>query len=160
LAGNCTIYYTSDLTLSGTWKGTVHTEGHGQLQPDGSFPFTEIATFRGTAQGCGTDGSFQYANEGVIASDGHGQGRWHIVSGSGSGGLSGVRSGSGTDTFYQPTQVVTDGELLGSISCARSGPKHKNHHHKKHHCKKHHRKKHHRCGDADRDGGCDRPNDP
>src|SRR2546425_8308207 len=56
--GTCELYYTSQLTYSGTWQGTSFVYGHGHFDQNGDFPFTETVSFSGTVGGCGS-GSFK-----------------------------------------------------------------------------------------------------
>ena len=125
------LFYSGTATYSaGSLSGTDQFCGHstqGVAVPAGSIAVVETDTFTGTVDGCGSDiGSFIMDIQSVVnstASSTQGvpvHGNWQIVAGSGTAGLSGLRSGSMTEDATIDTtnaSVTADFQFRGSVKC-------------------------------------------
>ena len=128
------LFFSGTGTFEGTFKGIVEACGHstqGVAVPAGSIAVVETDTFTGTVDGCGSGiGSFITHSQGVAntaASSTQGMpthANWQIVAGSGTAGLSGLRSGSITEdgTVNPPLPTTLRSGAAWSASHPRARP--------------------------------------
>jgi hypothetical protein len=132
----------SDLPSSPCVEATIHSTFRGSWTSDdspveaqarpgrdpGTTRISGTQTFNGAVAGCG-EGTFTMSFAGTddyghMTEGPSGLGTterydWTLVQGSGTGGLAGLRSGSGTATGVRYIDGSGDGALAGSLFCAR-----------------------------------------
>lgn len=128
--GTCEFYLRGHAEVSGSRVGTVLSLLHGHFTPEG-FVYTGFDYFTGMIVGCGV-GSVTHSEKGIIRDlvllplpnvGFGGFQEWAVVPGSGTGGLAGVSSGSGIDTFVirpDGTRLYGGGRAVGSTTCTPS----------------------------------------
>ena len=101
------------------WVGTTSYDYCVYPQADPTwFSFTGTETLTGTARSCGhTAGSMTWTQEGTFhAGTTDGGGQWHVIPGSGTGGLKGAR-GAGTSTTFVTATLENYGDFSGWFHC-------------------------------------------
>jgi len=128
VAGPTDVPESGTSVLRGTFEGTGRFCGHttGLPGPDGSVQFVETNTFTGTVHGCGT-GTVTYHVKGYVGAlpdPARGglptEEDWQVVAGSGTGGLSGLRSGGGHNSGQINLDGSIDTDFKGRVRCVPS----------------------------------------
>jgi hypothetical protein len=125
------VTFTGHETDHGTWStemGSDYYEGSGTSDPNtGRIEFWATHWISGTVQGCGT-GTFVIEEHGSgdplidpLAGGAHVTADWWLRKGSGTGGLAGLRSGTGTFDYYFANSFK-DGRTDGTMTCIPPKP--------------------------------------
>jgi hypothetical protein len=133
--GVCELYFSGNLSHSGSFVGTSHIVLHGHFTLTGTFAFVAHSQVSGTLAGCGS-GTFRDTDHGALSSivprqlSFGAQGDTTVDPGSGTGALTGL-TGSGIDTpVVSPTGAVS-GRGVGTGYCEHSD-RHRRHHNPHH----------------------------
>jgi hypothetical protein len=122
------VFHGTSRVYGAAMHGTVSYTLWGSPGNDGTLHFHTVEAFTGFVAGCGR-GTMVYRVVGTATSYGpsdpvhqHLQATWTIDAGSGTRGLSGVRSGGGTlDGSSDPT-TANSGTITGSVTCTPASP--------------------------------------
>ena len=134
-AGLCELYFSGNLSHSGSFVGTSHIVLHGHFTLTGTFAFVAHSQVSGTLAGCGS-GTFRDTSHGALSSIVPGQlslgglGDTTIDPGSGTGAFTGL-TGSGIDTPVVSLTGAVRGRGVGTGYCTHSDRQ--RYHHSTHH---------------------------
>jgi hypothetical protein len=131
---DCGIHFVGTSKFTGTMYGDVRYDNYGMWQPNGHLAYRGPDYIDGGVEGCGTgtfviddsEGDIDYTAYDPKTNSAPGTNKWHLRRGSGTGGLTNLVDGEGTNTWREDfdgetgqSDIAGEGDFTGWITCCR-----------------------------------------